>query len=196
MHRILFTCFEAAIAAVFLYPLILLLDKKQLHNRRLAIGYFLFSVYLSAMFAVAGLPNIRYIRFEPSINLKPFSYMFTDLTSTLLNVVLFLPMGLFLPLLWRRFRKPLPTVLFGFCTSLLIESLQIFTFRATDINDLITNTLGTAIGWCAGRILLRLCKRIDPSGRTQDVYTVCTAALGVMFFLQPFLADWIRSILF
>lgn len=192
MHRILPMCFDAALAAVFLYPLFLLLEKKYFHNRRMAMRYFAFSVYLSGMFAVAGLPNILHIRFEPILNLTPFAYMFSDYTASLLNVALFVPLGIALPMFWTRFQHPLKTVLFGFCTSLLVELLQMFSFRATDINDLITNTLGTLLGWCAGRLILFLRPKSAPMDQGTDVFMVCGAAFGVMFFLQPFLADFIR----
>lgn len=196
MHRILPMCFDAAVAVFFLYPLFLLLDKKYIHNRKVTMWYFVFSVYLSGMFAVAGLPNIRYIRYEPSLNLDLFAYMFSDFTSSLLNVLLFVPLGFFLPVLWTRYKNPLRTVLFGFCTSLLIELLQIFSFRATDINDLITNTLGTLIGWFAGRLLLKLRQQISPIDRKADVFIVCGTTFGVMFFLQPFLAALLRQLIF
>ena len=128
------------------------------------------------------------------LHIIPFLYMFSDLTNTVLNVLLFLPLGFFLPIFWTEF-IPFPwAVLFGFFTSLLIESLQIFTRRATDINDLITNTAGTFLGWIIARVILRLFPgQIIPGHRVWEVYIVSAAAFAVMFFLQPFLADFLFS---
>lgn len=191
MLRILYTCLDAAVAAVFLIPLFLYLDRHYIHDRNRTAGYILFAVYLSGMFAVVGLPDIRYIRFDLHHNFIPFAYMFTDLANTLLNVLLFLPLGFFLPIFWDTFRHFSRTVLFGLFCSLFIESLQIFTLRASDINDLMTNTVGTFLGWILGIATLRLNPSWKPGQQTREVYWVCGAAFGVMFFLQPFLADFL-----
>ena len=196
MQRILFMFFDAAVAALILIPLFFWLDRHYFHDHNRVTGYILFAVYLSGMFAVVGLPDIRYVRFDPHYNMVPFLYMFSDLTNTLLNVLLFVPLGFFLPFFWKRF-FPFPrAVLFGFFVSLLVESLQIFTFRATDINDLITNTLGTFLGWILARIGLRLVPAWNPGHRAQEVYIVCGMAFLVMFFLQPFLADFLFNLIY
>lgn len=188
-------CLDAAIAAIILVPLFFVLDKQYFHDRKRTTGYILFAVYLSGMFAVVGLPDIRYIRFDPHYNIVPFAYMFSDLTNTLLNVLLFLPLGFFLPVFWERFLKFPQAVLFGFLCSVLIEALQVFTFRATDINDLMTNTVGTFLGWVLARLVLKLVPSWTPGHRMREVYVVCGAAFCVMFFFQPYLADIIFPIL-
>lgn len=194
MQRISYMCFDAAVSALILVPLFLYMNRTYFHDRKRMIGYILFAVYLSGMFAVVGLPDIRYVRFFPHFNLVPFLYMFSDLTNTILNVALFIPLGFFLPAFWERF-LPFPrAVLFGFFTSLLIESLQIFTLRASDINDLITNTTGTFLGWVFARTLLPLVPGWKPGHRVWEVYVVSATSYGVMFFLQPFLADMLFSL--
>lgn len=189
MSRILFMCLDAAFASIALLPLYLILNRQYLHSRRKTLYYFLFSLYLCAVYSVVGLPNITYIRLDFHFNFTPFAYMFSDYVNSLLNVALFIPLGIFLSVFWNAFRPLLRTTLFGFCTSLLIELLQIFTFRATDVNDLMTNTLGTIVGWCIGQILLKLLPRIKPSWKTTEVYLVCSVSFCVMFFIQPFLSN-------
>lgn len=194
MHRVLPMCLDAAIAAAALvYPFVLL-DRHCFHNPKRSAGYLALSVYLCAVFAMVGLPDIRYIRWSPNVNLIPFKYFFSDRTSGW-NVVLFLPLGVFLPVLWQRFRNGFRTALFGLCTSAFIEVLQLFTYRATDINDLITNSLGTLLGWCLARALLHLFPRIHPSDKTREVYIVCAVTVGFMILLHPLLADPIWSLL-
>lgn len=63
------------------------------------------------------------------------------------NIILFMPIGFFLPLLCRKNQRFARTVLYGFLFSLLIEIWQLFLCRGTDIVDLMTNTLGTAAGY-------------------------------------------------
>ncbi len=189
-------CLEAAIAAVILIPVFFILNRLCFRDRAKAICYFLFSVYLSAVDSVVGLPSVLYVRFDPNINLTPFAYMFSDFRNSFLNVLLFVPLGFLLPVFWRHFKKLHWTLLFGFCTSLLIELLQLFTFRATDVNDLITNTFGTFLGWCLARVLLRFAPGITPSWKTGELFLVSGVTLAVMFFLQPFLSDAVWLVLY
>ena len=188
MHRISSMCLEAGVAALILFPIFLALNWRKACCLRRTAECVVFSVYLAAVDAVVGLPNVTYVRFDLNLNLMPFAYMFSDATTSLLNVALFLPLGFLLPILCQKFRKLHWTVLFGFCASLLIELLHIFTFRATDVNDLITNTVGTILGWCAARVVFWLFPGITPKWSLREVFLVCFLTLGVMFFLQPFLA--------
>lgn len=196
MRRILFMGLDAALAAVFLVPLFLFLNKRYYHSRKKTCFYLLLAAYLSGVYAVVGLPTVNYVRFDPNLNLIPFRYMFSDFTNSFLNVLLFLPLGAALPLFWKRYRAFSHTVLFGFAVSLLIELLQIFTFRATDVNDLITNTTGTTVGWCLARMITRRVPKAAQDWEHRELYGVCTAAFSVMFFLQPFLEKMIIPFLF
>lgn len=188
MHRAPFMILDAAIAAGIMAPLFLFLQKNRFQNKRRTVLYFLFAVYLSGIYAVAGLPDICYIRFDPNINLRPFAYMFSDHTSSILNVALFLPMGFFLPLMQDTYRPLVKTLLFGFCASCVIEIMQIFTLRATDINDLITNTLGTLLGWMLVHFL-SASKEKKPDGNKWDIFLVSAIVFGVMFFIHPFIEE-------
>lgn len=189
MYRVFAMCLEAGIAAVILIPLFWLLNRCCFRNSRRALCYLVMALYLAAVDAVVGLPSLLYIRFDRNINLVPFAYMFSDYRNSLLNVLLFVPLGFFLPVLWKRFRSFLWTALFGLGFSLSIELLQLFTFRATDINDLMTNTAGTILGWCLGRLVLKLFPSIRPSWKTKELAVVFGATFGVMFLAQPFLAE-------
>lgn len=65
-----------------------------------------------------------------------------------LNVIMFMPLGFLLPLIWEKYRSMRRTVLTGAVFSLAIEAGQLFNRRHTDIDDLLMNTLGTVIGFC------------------------------------------------
>jgi len=182
-------CLEAGLAAIVLLPAFLVLHRLRFHDWTRTVCYLMFAVYLAAVDSVVGLPDITYIRFSPNHNFVPFAYMFSDFTNSFLNVLLFMPLGFFLPVFWKNFKKCGWTLLFGLGMSLLIELLQIFTFRATDINDLMTNTLGTLLGWCLARCLLWLVPEITPSWKTGEAYLVCGVTFAVMFLAQPFVAD-------
>ena len=64
------------------------------------------------------------------------------------NIVWFIPMGVFIPALSKRHRGFLQVVLIGALISTSIETLQfIFNTGVTDIDDVIFNTLGAAVGY-------------------------------------------------
>ena len=66
--------------------------------------------------------------------------------DTLANVAVFVPLGLILAASgWRV----IPAVAAGLAVSLAVEILQFIVDvgRAADVNDLITNTAGAALGW-------------------------------------------------
>ena len=190
MHRILSALLETALAAVFLIPIFLYLNKTKFHNIHTTLAALLFALYLSAVYAMVGMLNITYIRFDPSFNFVPFLYFFTDVTS-LLNVFLFVPLGFFLPILRSKFRKFWPTLAFGFLMSVFIEVFQIFTLRATDVNDLITNTFGTIVGYFCGWLLLKAFPKLTLVEETNELKTICGSVLVVMFFFQPFLSNFV-----
>jgi glycopeptide antibiotics resistance protein len=85
----------------------------------------------------------------------------TDAFDMLENVVVFVPLGLLLPLV-ARVRSARGVLLCGFLISLTMEVLQLansLTGRGghvADINDLLANTLGTPIGYGIFRAALLL----------------------------------------
>lgn len=76
------------------------------------------------------------------------NYSVKNLANVLLNVALFMPLGVFLPLIWKKFRKWHVSILAGFSFSLVIELIQLVSSRGVcDVDDLFCNTMGTAIGY-------------------------------------------------
>lgn len=64
------------------------------------------------------------------------------------NVALFIPLGVFLPLLWRKMRKWWKTWLTTLVIMTGVEVLQLFTLTGScDVDDLILNLLGAALGY-------------------------------------------------
>lgn len=69
------------------------------------------------------------------------------------NVFIFVPLGFFPPLLHSRW-KGWRGALFPALCSLGVETAQIFTGRSVDVDDLILNALGGALGWLVARGVL------------------------------------------
>lgn len=195
MNRFLSIGLETLPAAILLIPLFLLLGKPVFHSVRRTGWYLLLALYLAAAYLAVGLPTVTYLRFDPSISLIPLAGLAADGANALLNVLLFLPLGGFLPLLWKEFRSFRRTVLFGFSLSLFIEVLQLFTFRASDVNDLLTNTLGTALGYFLAAFLLKHAPaRFPADGGSRDLPLVFGAVFLVMSVLSPLLSSLLGSL--
>jgi len=63
------------------------------------------------------------------------------------NIVAFFPFGFFLPILHRKCRSFFYTVFFSFEFSLLVETIQLVSkVGSFDVDDLLLNTLGGALG--------------------------------------------------
>ena len=88
------------------------------------------------------------------INLEPFEHLddYASKRNMALNVVgniaLFMPTGIVLPIVYKKLSSFFKVVGVGFLISLCIEIAQLpFYARTTDVDDLIFNTIGVAIGY-------------------------------------------------
>ncbi len=150
------------LAALALYvPAALLIRRvrgKGLPWHRHAVFFFLVATVGIIFFATIGSSVFRGIpapmyRLPP--NLIPFMWIGDigrvgaerAVTQWISNVLLFLPLGLLLPLAIRSCRRlPRLLALVG-AGVLIIECFQWFIGRSADIDDLIANLLGTALGY-------------------------------------------------
>ncbi|MCC0643328.1 VanZ family protein [Clostridioides sp. ZZV14-6009] len=124
-------------------------EKRSLITHLIWVYVFLFYIYLAL--SKAGIGSIwdigRYdeiIRLD-EINLIPFSS--SGALTYILNIIMFMPLGFLLPLIWERFRNFISILWTGLVFSLAIEICQLFNHRATDIDDLMMNTLGAILGY-------------------------------------------------
>ena len=111
--------------------------------------------YQSLLFLRYVMPNLilRGESAEESINLLPLITLTPqDLGTSLLNVLLLIPFGFGLPFVTTLHMKQ--TVSLGVLLSIATELLQLVTgvvggvtFRVADVNDVLFNTLGVALGY-------------------------------------------------
>lgn len=145
--------------------LVIFRKNQALPKIRISLLSLIFYYYLCVMLSrIVGMPTLQdYIRlsglgesfFNPNINLIPLSDGFS--LGFILNIVLFLPLGFLCPLISKYYQSIKHIFFIGCGLSLFIEIVQLFTqYRATDIDDLITNTIGALLGYFCFRILYRL----------------------------------------
>lgn len=83
------------------------------------------------------------------------------------NFVMLLPMGIYLPLLFKKLSGFFAVLLAGFLIATTIETLQLVTnFRSVDVDDIFLNTTGVAVGYCLYKIAQLL---TGPGRRSQQI---------------------------
>ena len=84
------------------------------------------------------------------------------------NVIAFMPFGFFMPVVSRRSRGPVRIIFLGFGFSLMLETIQLgFKVGSFDVDDLILNTLGAAIGFFCYRRVQRFRVRLRQRRNTR-----------------------------
>lgn len=152
--------------------------------------------YLCVMLTkIVGIPTLsEYKRvsdlgesfFNPNINLIPFQDGFS--LGVILNILLFVPLGFLCPLISKHYQSIKNTFFIGCGLSLAIEIVQLFTlYRATDIEDLITNTVGTLIGYLCFKGIHRLAIVKNHFGSdARELRYMPVAVIGFVFVLGFF----------
>ena len=140
-------------------------------TRQRRIAATLFLAYALCVLVVTVVPSPRPHRpWDPAwqtlIHWIPFD---VDPISMIANVVMFLPFGVLVPLIWPRMEATARIVWLGLAASLAIELTQ-FVFlltlnsrRTVDVNDLIANAGGAVLGLWLMR-LIRWSARAEMSG--------------------------------
>ena len=138
---------EILISVLLLIPVFSVLNITRFHSIKKTTQYFVFATYLAAVYLFVGMPTLQFMRFDLSLTLVPFLPMVADFKNTILNIILFVPLGIMLPFLWKKYNTLKAAAVFGFMMSLSIELLQLFTLLGSlDIDDLILNITGWILG--------------------------------------------------
>ena len=148
--------------SILYIPIIFILKRKgKSIVRSLSYLGLLCSLFLIVFATILFMP----ITFSPEVhilNIKPFTWMGsiqareTLITEKIPNILLFLPLGIFIPVVWKTKRDLKQVTLLAFFISFSIEFFQYFIGRFSDIDDIITNVLGAIIGY----FIFKMCDSI------------------------------------
>lgn len=177
--------------------LYVLIQTKGFHRRTNfihMIWVFIFLYYVYLVLETTGIGTIWEIGLYPGmklqeeINLIPFRDGIS--LSMILNVVMFMPLGFLLPLLWKEYQSLVRTAIIGFCFSCGIEFCQLFNRRVSDVDDLLVNTLGAILGWLIWIVFSRITHL--KYGRRNQGFGGKEGAVYLALFLggQFFLYNW------
>ena len=177
--------------------LYVLIQTKGFHRRTNfihMIWVFIFLYYVYLVLETTGIGTIWKIGLYPGmklqeeINLIPFRDGIS--LSMILNVVMFMPLGFLLPLLWKEYQSLVRTAIIGFCFSCGIEFCQLFNRRVSDVDDLLMNTLGAILGWLIWIVFSRIThlkygRRNQGFGGKEGAVYLALSLVG-----QFFLSNW------
>ncbi len=183
--------FMIPVIAVYIF-LLYMIGKKQ--NALHIVATFAFCLYLFAILAATGIGNTLFPPFSPEVRLMPLGDVFKAPMHFTLNLVAFIPFGIFLPLMYKQYCNLKSIALTGLLFSLAIELIQMFGWGVTEVDDLIANTLGVCIGYWIFRLLSRIlrdnfrekiyAKRING---VIAVFVFSAFTFAIMATLQPIL---------
>lgn len=132
----------------------------KLREKIITIGFILSIIFVLSI-TIGNCANFSFKNLKFSgINLIPGKELYTqylfaikgDIHSILNlfgNIIIFMPFGFFLSMYYKDDTKErFKVILNAIILSLIIEFLQLFIGRASDINDIILNTMGVFLGRC------------------------------------------------
>lgn len=120
------------------------------------------------------------------------------LVNSGLNILLFVPLGFILPLLWKEFRSRRTMCFTGFLLSLGIELAQLLNYRISDVDDLIMNTLGAWLGYELLMLLSRSRKKLliqEQADGRKIFLAILGVVVTVMFALRPYITRAVVNIM-
>lgn len=142
----------------------------------------LFIIYLIALYYILLLKlGVRFSYMGERItNFIPFGEGLILTSENMLNVVIFVPLGIYAEILYERWIMGKKLLLF-FSLSLLIEALQyMLRIGAFDVTDLITNTVGAVLGLMLFQAIKKVCKS---SIKAQKFINIIAAMGTVMMII-------------
>lgn len=163
--------------------------KESKFQRRLSVGIFV--VYLALLIWLILFKfqtNLSMLTNHRNVNLIPYSESMMvngkiELREIVYNILVFVPFGVYLHVLkpyWSLSKKVLLCI--GY--SLLFEVLQyLFAIGASDITDLINNTVGAILGIGIGKLFYHL----SPTKATKTLNTIASIILFLAIALLTIL---------
>jgi len=124
-------------------------------------AYILIVLYITLLSRAPGATSIELhplASYRRAANTQPHLAAIEIITA-LLNIAMFIPLGILLPALSKCFCRPLLTICSALAFSLLIESAQLITARGVfSLEDLLHNTLGAALGLALHKTYIKIFK--------------------------------------
>jgi glycopeptide antibiotics resistance protein len=168
-----------------IYKKLLKKEKKLSFKKIISVGIFI--VYIFIVLSATLLD--RYDGISSQVTLQLFSaykyawnyWSIKEWRNIILNILLFVPIGMLLPIIFKKLNKFWKVYLISFLITIFIEIFQLVTHRGVfEIDDIFNNTIGSFIGY--GLIYLILC--IKGNNYYSKEKKVCILLQIPLFFMM------------
>ena len=157
-------------------------NKRKINITKILFGvYSVLLIWIILFKASFSISDFIALSGERSINLILFYYSTEvnfHLREVIANMLIFVPLSIYLKMLDKDNKK---VILFGFVFSILLEISQfIFGLGATDITDVIANTVGTILGVCGYVLIEKIFKNKE---KINNVLRTIALIVTILFTL-------------
>ena len=192
VYKFLFPRYSSLVAPLIIILIFFILNKVLFKDSKKTLLYTFFALYLVIVYRITGLPDSMHITFRPRFQLIPFYGIVDDAFNCALNIFLFIPFGFFITALWRDFFSCKNAILTSMGFSFFIETMQIICPRLTDVNDIMTNTLGGFLGFCLLRIFTKSEEKLFRSPfKKRECVLVFGTTFSFLFFINPVIVQFL-----
>ncbi len=159
---------------------------------QIIFGIYLLTLIWLVLFKLAfPFSDIQMLSGDRSVNFIPFYYDNNvgrfHLKEVILNVLVFVPFGMYLRMLSSSLKR---TLLFGLIFSFTLELIQfIFAIGSCDITDIITNTSGTALGVCLYWLISKIFSKKATTDKIINIFAAVSLSLLYTLAILLFIAN-------
>lgn len=158
-------------------------------NKLTSVLFVIYVIFISWIIVFKMQFSFEHLPYIRSINLIPFGesvivngkIYFGEIIN---NLIVFIPVGLYIAMIWKNkkfIKKVIPIILL----TLLYETLQyIFHIGATDITDIIMNSLGGIVGILIINCLYKIFKNSEKVDKILNILaTICTLGVACLIII-------------
>ena len=161
-------------------------DEKTFLRKLIKISFILYVLLLSWIIVLKFRINISDLKYIRKINLIPFRA--NNLKEATVNLILFVPLGMYLKYLFKDKDKKILNVLVIALTSLFYEVLQyIFHIGVSDITDIIINVIGGVIGILLINVITKIINKLKCSNLLKRILEILLIILPFIILLTLFI---------
>ena len=204
-------CVNTFAAFIGVIPFMIILQimfRKHKLPKRHQFGLYLYVLVICSILMSSDTPSLYQLNFFPSFNFIPFKGFADSSSHYIQSFIIYIPLGLLLPTLWKQFQPLWKTFSYILLFSILIEISQIFCLASTavtDVTDVIMNMTGAMVGYCIFLLIknLRFMKRMHSQTNNrsrkklarQEIYIYFFTPWLVTFLITPFISNAIWDII-
>ena len=184
-------CRGSIISAVLLYIIILVFLWISNKRRKLVITKSIFElifiIYCICVLRITGIIGMKFNLSYFSFSMLTLYIPFVDgsIKMIFLNFLLFVPYGFLLPIVFRECKWSYKKIIvIGFGTTIIIELLQVFAGRFSEIDDILTNGFGTLVGYIIYVSLGKIKDRYKRRSGIIQLITTCLIVAVVTFSIS------------